>query len=459
MMSMENRNNTIGYDKYCVLGSKVCPKCMEKLKLQNGTCSYCGAKIRRININRTINMDYQKRIVKYNLKGERVAEYVDVYEAYPIDTKKMQNKRMEVIKNCNGKTYICHGAQWRFALDASAVTNIDYIKAKKGIIKVDFNGNIVEIYDSIKEASQKNKISAYVVSKAISTKKPPKGKDFFILNEKNYCDKDFEEIYIDYLNSQYRVEVETPEGQKHHYKSYRECGEKYSKSATTISDWCKGVTKPKRELRGYKFRDLNIDIKAIEGSCNKGKVAINCEINKENKELKEQIEELKIQRDTLIQKIKKEKKIIAEQNKKLNKMNNNRICIFENTDIRIPYKISIKDFQNLIDKKKYTTAPHIYILTDENGKYYIGQSSRDNYSRILEHFNGQSNDEVYKEYCKGTNFFIEKIIIGWNTTISFDLDKAESFFIYKYDSFKHGYNCTRGNHSESLECIMNHYNI
>jgi len=458
-MGMNNNENINRKEnKYCVLGSKVCPCCKKDIELKNDKCISCGSKIRIINDNLIKNDNYRQCIKKYDLNGEYIKTFIDVYEAFPIDTKEMQKKRQGVIDNCIGKTNIFLGFQWRLASKEKRITSLDYSGSKKAVVKVDFGGTIIRRYNSIKEASYENGVSEHVIRNTISGKKPFRNKEFYLLAEKDFCYKEFEVIHDEYLDSQYKVEVVTPKGEKELYETYAKCAKKYGKSPTTVREWCNGVAKPHNELENYIFRNRRGFIKKIIGSCNKS-IANSCEINKENEELKEQIEYLKKQLNILSNQNKEKDRTITALKKQIKKLGNRKITIFENIDSRIPYKISINDFQELINKKKYITGPHIYILTDENGKRYVGQSNRNNYSRIVEHFHKQSKDAVNKEFCNGTNFYVEKIIVGWNTTVSFNLNVAESFFIGLYDSCDNGYNCTRGNHSElsEYEYILNNF--
>lgn len=112
-------------------------------------------------------------------------------------------------------------------------------------------------------------------------------------------------------------------------------------------------------------------------------------------------------------------------------------------DPRFPHMISIEDFEGFVKERNCRTSQYIYILIDENGKRYVGQSTRSDFSRILEHFDRNSGKEIYEAYKSGIKFYVEAIIINWY--VPFVLDEVERYYIEKYKAFENGYNKTHGN--------------
>lgn len=85
----------------------------------------------------------------------------------------------------------------------------------------------------------------------------------------------------------------------------------------------------------------------------------------------------------------------------------------------------------------------IYILKNNtNGKYYVGQAKK-TFFRINQHFTGQGNSDIYRDYVNGDNFTI-KIIRLIDSGYS-DIDKLERDYIDLYDAYYTGYNKTKGN--------------
>lgn len=85
----------------------------------------------------------------------------------------------------------------------------------------------------------------------------------------------------------------------------------------------------------------------------------------------------------------------------------------------------------------------VYILQNQtDGRYYVGQSV-DLMRRIREHLKGRGNQGVYKSMQMGDRFTIQ--LIKLSESKFYDLDSLEKHFIRKHDSFRRGYNKTRGN--------------
>lgn len=115
-------------------------------------------------------------------------------------------------------------------------------------------------------------------------------------------------------------------------------------------------------------------------------------------------------------------------------------------DKRVHFMMPIGDFIKTFVDTKEIAGVCVYVLCDENGRRYVGQSNRDNYSRIKEHFDGTSKDKIYESYLKGIKFYVEQIVVGWKDIDIFNVNDAETYYIAHFDSFNNGYNQTKGNH-------------
>lgn len=79
-------------DKFCVVeGMELCPCCRGVLNLVDNECENCGSKIRVINRKR-VSEDFLRNIIKYDIYGNYIEKYENVYECFPIDTKKSIRK-------------------------------------------------------------------------------------------------------------------------------------------------------------------------------------------------------------------------------------------------------------------------------------------------------------------------------------------------------------------------------
>ncbi len=85
----------------------------------------------------------------------------------------------------------------------------------------------------------------------------------------------------------------------------------------------------------------------------------------------------------------------------------------------------------------------VYILFNKTkNKCYVGQSKKIFY-RIINHFSGRGNHDVYYDYHHGDTFTIKIIpLIKSNYT---SLNKLERHTIMTFKSYRNGYNKTRGN--------------
>ncbi len=88
----------------------------------------------------------------------------------------------------------------------------------------------------------------------------------------------------------------------------------------------------------------------------------------------------------------------------------------------------------------------VYILYNRTKrKYYVGQGSRV-MDRIMQHFSGHGNGDVYADYVHGDLFWIRTIALEGSGYDS--LDDLERDTIRTYKAYEKGYNRTRGNGAE-----------
>lgn len=166
-------------------------------------------------------------------------------------------------------------------------------------------------------------------------------------------------------------------------------------------------------------------------------------MNKKNSRLISKIKELE-------RKCLEKEKDISNLEKEIKKIKNNAFWRKPKIDNRIKYMMNIDEF---LENKlwKISAGVCIYVICDENGERYVGQSTRNDYSRIKEHFDRKSEDRIYQKYNrKERQFYIERIIIGWKNDIPFNLDEVEAYYIAYYDSYENGYNENKGNHRENV---------
>ena len=74
--------------------------------------------------------------------------------------------------------------------------------------------------------------------------------------------------------------------------------------------------------------------------------------------------------------------------------------------------------------------------------YYVGQG-QNVYVRCSNHFLAKGNRDIYADYKYHDEFYIRFVSL---VESGFDnLDDLERYYINKYNSYRHGYNKTRGN--------------
>lgn len=318
------------------------------------------------------------------------------------------------------------------------------------MLQVDFDGKVMMKYQTVGEAKEKLHFTYSTISKACKRHIPPQDAEFFLFFSDDYCENVFVEAYRKYEEGQIKIEVRDNSNRLlGTFNSYEEVAKKFGVSATSISNWCKGFHSPSGEYEGYLFSIIgkNIEKNKKNNSCikperDKCKLYIeNDRLAKENEKLCEKILSLEcdisvLQKnyDTLMDEIELRKREYSIRKPKIDK--------------RIRFMTPIDDFLN---NKLYNifAGLAIYILCDENGKRYVGQTLREDctYKRIKEHF--KLEDDIWlNEWDVKGQFYIEQIVIGWQDDMPFNLDDAERYFIKYYDACENGHNKSQGKHHE-----------
>lgn len=104
-------------------------------------------------------------------------------------------------------------------------------------------------------------------------------------------------------------------------------------------------------------------------------------------------------------------------------------------------EMDVVDF--LCSRGDFPLIKGVYILHNtEKDLCYVGQS-KDVSKRVYNHFSGRGNADVYADYKYGDNFTVQ--IIPLENTDYVSLNLLERDMIQQYNSYRHGYNRTRGN--------------
>ena len=436
-------------EKICIVDQNRCPICGQRMIIVDNQCKFCNVEIRKININRIRNSDFLRGVCKYDVHGNLVHIYKNVYECYPVDSKKSKKMRAKVIEACNGKVTRFEGFQWRFADEKVEVAELKSNGSAKKVIQVGFDGKVIAEYQTIGEAQTNLGYTYATITKACKRKVPPQNAKYFLFFKVDYCDKVFENAYKNYLKRIVQVKVYNPEKDKIGvYDTYEDVARALNISATSVSNWCNGKCKPSGKFAGFAFEIIGAttgDDKTCMNSCKKTE-AETCSVALENRnlrcknnELLHEVEELrknneKYYIDTIA--LKKDIYELQHQYRRREPV----------LDKRVHFMMPIGDFIKTFVDTKEIAGVCVYVLCDENGRRYVGQSNRDNYSRIKEHFDGTSKDRIYESYLKGIKFYVEQIVVGWKDIDIFNVNDAETYYIAHFDSFNNGYNQTKGNH-------------
>lgn len=124
-----------------------------------------------------------RRIVQYDLKGNRIAEYESAYDAY-LNTG-ISNKRINSCLCCPERNLKAGGFRWKYYEDAP--DKLEPFSVKPKILLIDDDGNILGKYSTLKEAEKRTGISASTVGNILkhvfSYSKVLKGKTFIYENQ------------------------------------------------------------------------------------------------------------------------------------------------------------------------------------------------------------------------------------------------------------------------------------
>ncbi len=108
-------------------------------------------------------------------------------------------------------------------------------------------------------------------------------------------------------------------------------------------------------------------------------------------------------------------------------------------------ELTTKELFQLVSYYKYRhdfKGAYIICNKTKNNSCYVGQS-KNVLNRVINHFKGQGNQEVYFDYKIGNIYTIKGIALQ-NSGFS-SLNELERSLIQKYNPYELGYNKTRGN--------------
>lgn len=450
-------------DRYCSLDGK-CYECCEELVKEKDSeyyCPKCSKKHRLVNINR-VRDTYKQKIYKYSLDNNKrnkwkMEEFENVYRACPEDSKRGKKKRDEIIAACTKESIGRNNDIWSFSSNLNIKNGVALKGGKRGntkrVLKINVQNGESVAWNSLKVAAQelKESISTLTYRTKQKTILNDKGERYFFIFEDEACPETIGKIMEDEKrkNSQF-VLLDINGVVCKNWATKRDVAKFFDVTDTTISQWLDNDGKIP-EHRGYKGCTLKKKDEEIHVECEVPDI-VSCKMMEEFNNLKGKYEEEKRRNEKL------ERQLVNDQSKIVSLEDENsylkttlRLRKEPNYDMRIPFMCPIAQF---LDEKMYLLAGGrcVYILRDEEGKAYVGQSALNDYSRIKDHFKRESGtectDQVTQAYNNGMKFFIERIITEWGDGTPFNLDDVETHFIKYYNSFENGYNQTRGNHRE-----------
>ena len=423
----------------------VCPNCNRVIERKDMKCLDCDFEIRVVSKERIKNNDYLRKIIQYDLEGNEVRQYRNVYEVFYFDNKKERNRRANVINACRRNVGRFSNFQWKFADEKTEVKDIRKETMGCSIVQYDLEGNFMNEYSSIKEASELLGISRHTISNCCARLMPTPNYEYFFFKKKNFCTRILQEAIINYKSKYFSIFMYNANGELEKvFHTYQEAANELNVSATSISSWSNHIHFPSGKYEKYSFEI----VKGIEekGECGCNNIdKNNCVINTEYVRMKEKTKKLCIdiaEKDKQIKELCKKNK---ECEKKISELQTRYIMRSPVIDKRVHFMTPIEEFIDL--SKKMLFPAHIYILCDENGHRYVGQSKSGHCSRIEKHYRNQKKG-MFNDYDTDVKLYVERIIIGWKDDLIFNLDDAESYYIAYYDSYKLGYNRTNGNHAE-----------
>lgn len=135
-------------------------------------------KINKETIN-TLRKKNIKKVIRYNLNGKKIDEFISLREAERITGINHGN----ISKCCTGKFKHSGGFIFKFENDECNYKIINPNAIKKKVIEVDINGNLINEYNSITEASKKTNIDQSNISKICNGKLKKSNNKYFKFKE------------------------------------------------------------------------------------------------------------------------------------------------------------------------------------------------------------------------------------------------------------------------------------
>jgi hypothetical protein len=135
-------------------------------------------KINKETIN-TLRKKNIKKVIRYNLNGKKIDEFISLREAERITGINHGN----ISKCCTGKYKHSGGFIFKFENDECNYKIINPNAIKKKVIEVDINGNLINEYNSITEASKKTNIDQSNISKICNGKLKKSNNKYFKFKE------------------------------------------------------------------------------------------------------------------------------------------------------------------------------------------------------------------------------------------------------------------------------------
>jgi len=135
-------------------------------------------KINKETIN-TLRKKNIKKVIRYNLNGKKIDEFISLREAERITGINHGN----ISKCCTGKYKHSGGFIFKFENDECNYKIINPNAIKKKVIEVDINGNLINEYNSITEASKKTDIDQSNISKICNGKLKKSNNKYFKFKE------------------------------------------------------------------------------------------------------------------------------------------------------------------------------------------------------------------------------------------------------------------------------------
>lgn len=145
------------YQKYIVENLSL-NKCAAYFKTSKCTIfrniTECGFKKDKSAWESQLSTKIKKKVIQYNLSGELINRWDGASDI----NKNLRYKISDIIACCNGRTNVSHGYIWRYDGDSISRAKNNNRKSK-WITQLDSDGNIINEFKSVKNASDSTKIS------------------------------------------------------------------------------------------------------------------------------------------------------------------------------------------------------------------------------------------------------------------------------------------------------------